>query len=232
MLKNIIPAVESTYLQKSKGLLRKMLTTKIKNSLNLFDLAKFWDTQGAKIVQIIEDNEPKNIRNVNLGIPCLKIVGGGGINSFVKADEFLKAGADYLVISRHLAAHPTEIPDYFQRYGGKLIVSLESKFEKTVPGKDSEFLKYLDFVSKTKVKNVLYVESKKILTESGISYNILKRIRGILKNKLLIYSGGVKTLMDIKLLKKAHFDGIIIGTALYNQRFSFQEACDSYHNCS
>jgi phosphoribosylformimino-5-aminoimidazole carboxamide ribotide isomerase len=58
---------------------------------------------------------------------------------------------------------------------------------------------------------------------SGPPIEGLKKLRGIVRNKL-IASGGVKDIDDIRALKEIGVDGVIIGKAYYEGTIDLAEA--------
>lgn len=210
ILKNkLIPAVESVYFKNEYN--------------NIIRYSDYFFNKGADILQIISEKNGAEIKEVKKEHPELWIIGGGNINSIKKAYEYLSNQSDFLVVGRLFANKPNLIETWVKSFGSRLIISIDDK-EGLLAGNDKISTdSYIEFLKRYNPKNVIYVSDNTKLV-GGVNLNRFKTVRKKISNAVLIYSGGVSTLEDLKNLKKNGADAVIIGSALYNNSINLIEA--------
>ncbi|MFH0749353.1 MAG: HisA/HisF-related TIM barrel protein [Candidatus Gottesmanbacteria bacterium] len=203
----LIGCVESQYLTKNADYLKPTL--------------RFYK-EGFEVLQVINRNS-LIINELKEACPDIQIVSGGNINSIKKALKYFDRKSDYIVVGRFLAKNLDCIKDWINLFGQHLIISIDDKGG--VLANNGRILTedFAKLLAKNKVKNVVYVsENTKLVGK--INLEGFKKIRHIIKNAVIIYSGGVSSLDDLRILKKAGADAVIIGTALYQKKFNYAEA--------
>ena len=211
----IIPAIERAYFKK-----------KTNDYIQYTD--RFFD-EGATIVQlIVSDQHKETLRKIKNKYSNLKIIAGGNIDSIKKASQYLEEQADYIVVGKFLAQNPELVKKWIKLFNQRLIVSINDK-EGVLTDNDKVQTKiYADLLNKNNIKNVLYVSENTKLV-GGINLDGFKGVRDIIKHAI-IYSGGVSSLEDLMILKKAGAESVIVGTALYQKKFSYAEAKSAFYN--
>jgi len=177
---------------------------------------------GANVLQIIVEKDNGIIRKVKEKYPSLCIIGGGNINSIRKAREFLNNQSDYIVIGRLFAQNLNLIKDYLRLFGEHLIVSIDDRAGSLATNKNVSTTDFSILLANNKVKNIVYVSENTKLT-GCINLLGFEKVRSIIKDSIIIYSGGVSSLGDINVLKNAGADSIIVGTALYNKHINYSD---------
>lgn len=208
----IIPAIERGYLKKNVSL-----------GSDFVQITNHFYSLGANVLQIIVEKDNEIIKKVKENHPSFYIIGGGNIDSIRKAREFLNNQSDYIIIGRLFAQNPKLVKDYLKLFGKHLIVSVDDCKSWLAGNKNVSTTDFSMLLANNKVKNVIYVSDDTKLI-GGINLLEFKKIRSIIKNSILIYSGGVSSLADISDLKDAKADSIIVGTALYNKIVNYADA--------
>jgi len=223
-LRTIILPIEKEYLNRLKKVNNLLLLdTKQGQNLNTIDIINYFKKQGLECIQIIDESDDLQLlKGVRNKFPYLNIIGGGNINSIERGKQFIQAGCDYIVVGKHFVTKPDDIALFSNEFKDKLIVSIdddETKIYRTN-------IKTLDFVkqiAKFEIKNIIYVDCARMLKNTGVATKTFSLIQKELKDVSLIYSGGISSLSDIKKLFKLKISGIIVGTALYKNKFNLDQ---------
>lgn len=204
-------------------------------------VAHNWEEQGASIIHVIDLDaalgEPGNIPIIKkiqeeVSVP---IQLGGGIRSLDYAEKLLDLGIERLILGTLAIENPQIIENLSKEYGkDRIMVALDSKDSMVVIKGWSE---------KTRYKAS---ELGKILESKGSGSILFTNVdvEGLLKGfdteplfKLLeavqipvVYSGGISSLEDLRLLKDTGVNGVVIGSALYKGKIDFKKALQYQNN--
>lgn len=199
-------------------------------------VAKMYQAQGAKRIHVVDldgafTGEFKNfdaVKNIaeSLDIP---IELGGGIRTKESALKALSSRIRYVILGTAVARDETFLADLLRKYEDRIIVSVDAKggLVATRGWVETEGIDAFGFIKKldeTGVKQIIYTDVEKDGTLQGPSLDNIKKILGFVKGVSLIASGGVSSLADIRNLKDSGAFGVIIGRALYEKKFTLQEA--------
>lgn len=198
-----------------------------------------WVARGAKTLHLIdldgafEGNRKNGViiedivrRAKPLGI---EIQIGGGIRSYEDAETLLSAGADRVILSTVAMQNPQIIKDLSESFGKQaVVVGLDAKNgQVAVEGW-------------TKLSGKSPTDVGKQFEELGAGYILFTNIdtEGLLKgvdicptkklidsvNIPVIASGGVTSTDDLLKLRRAGAYGAVVGSALYTDKFTLEEA--------
>lgn len=165
-----------------------------------------------------------------------KVQVGGGVRSFEKAKRLIEAGAERVVFGTAVAEAPSEVKKFTAAFGPRrAAAAVDVKGGKVaVKGWRSELsVDYARFALEAKKLNVgaiILTSVDKDGTLAGPSLKEALRIprpRGV----ELIISGGVGSIEDLRRLSRMEVDGVIIGRALYEGRFTLKEALEAVGGC-
>ncbi|MEM2250629.1 MAG: 1-(5-phosphoribosyl)-5-[(5-phosphoribosylamino)methylideneamino]imidazole-4-carboxamide isomerase [Candidatus Hadarchaeales archaeon] len=231
----IIPAVDI-----SQGRCVQLVEGKIETAKIYGDpveWAKNWQREGAKCLHVVDLDAALGLGD-NLG-KILEILSeikipvqvGGGIRTLERAKSLIMAGAKRLAVGTIAIRNPELLDALISEFGGKkLVIAIDSRrgkiavegWQKTVDLSPQETVKNFE---KKGVWGFLFtcvdVEGKM----SGVDIEETRKLVS-LTNLPVIASGGVGNLDDIRKLKSTGVYGVIIGKALYDGRFSLQEAME------
>ena len=168
--------------------------------------------------------EKKLIKNIvkNTTIP---LSAGGGVKNIQDADKIFEAGADRIILCTAAIKNLNLIKEIIQKYGSQ---SLAVKLE--IFSKNDE-IEYFTFFNGREVFTCAPYEFIKNLTDLGVgefhinfidddgtgkvsNINLFKKLRSKI-DVPIIYSGGISSLEDIKLIKNTGADGVAISSALH-----------------
>ena len=200
-----------------------------------------WTARGAKTLHLIDldgafEGKRKNGEIIEDIIRRAKPLGitiqiGGGIRSFEDAEKLLSAGAARVILSTVAMKNPQIVKDLSESFGKQaIVVGLDAKNGKVA------------IEGWTKLSDQSPTDVGKKFEDLGAGYILFTNIdtEGLLKGvdagptKALIdsvsipviASGGVTTLNDLKTLKKAGAFGVVVGSALYTDKFTLEEAIE------
>ena len=197
------------------------------------EVASFWSTRGAEILHIIDldaalsrgDNwDILKLILDNLDVP---IQIGGGIRNIESAQRILEHGAERIIIGSMALMYPKQTLILLEEYGKKrIVIALDhiqskvlrngwKKFAGTTLERALKDFKSMGF------EWFLVTDANRDGTLEGPNVELYSRVSGIAS---IIASGGVKSLMDLKNLKGTGVNSVVIGKALYENRFTFVEA--------
>ena len=197
-----------------------------------------WEKEGATSIHIVDldaaktgipinDQSIKEISNkVNIPIQI-----GGGIRSEERIEQLLRYGINKVIIGTSAIENQKLVEKLTRKYPGKIIIGIDS-----LKGKVSTrgWLKQSEILAKDLVRDFSSLSiSGFIVTDidtdgtlEGPNEELIEEILGYTK-KPIIASGGIASVSDLlSLTKYEHegLEGVIVGKALYEKKFSIKEA--------
>lgn len=205
------------------------------NNRNPEKVAKKWEDLGAELVHLIDlDGALESSSNIETIKKVLKEVSvpiqlGGGIRSIKYAEKLLNLDIDRLIIGTMGIKSPETISKLSKEYGSdRVMISLDSKDNKVlIKGWKEKIDKSPTEISK---------EFQKLGAGSILFTNV--DVEGLLGGFYLdpvidlvnsvdipvVYSGGVTSLDDLRQLQSTGAKGVVIGSALYKDKISLEDA--------
>ncbi len=202
--------------------------------------ARHWAKQGAKLIHIVDldgakTGEPKNLSVVK---DIIKAVGvpvefGGGVRKQETINKLIGYGIRRVVLGTKAVQDTAFLKKAFKDFKDKVIVSIDaSGLEVLIKGwqqkaaANTDALSFSGLLKNIGFKEFIYTDVRKDGMLSGPN---IKDIKKLLKETgmKIIASGGVSSLEDIRKLKALEKDGLcgtIIGKALYEGKFTLQQA--------
>ena len=207
-----------------------------KNPLNI---AQKWVDEGAERLHLVDLDGARLGSPINLDIissickkfPSIPIQIGGGIRDLKTAENYLLAGATYIIIGTKAVEEPKFVKELCKIFPGNIIVGVDAKNgEVATDGWESVSDKNVIELSKEfeniGVSEIVYTDIEKDGMMKGLNMdatlNLAKSV-----NIPIIASGGVSCLDDIQKMKPyvgSGITGIIIGRALYEKTITIKEA--------
>ena len=207
-----------------------------KNPLNI---AQKWVDEGAERLHLVDLDGARLGSPINLDIissickkfPNIPIQIGGGIRDLKTAENYLLAGATYIIIGTKAVEEPKFVKELCKIFPGNIIVGVDAKNgEVATDGWESVSDKNVIELSREfeniGVSEIVYTDIEKDGMMKGLNMdatlNLAKSV-----NIPIIASGGVSCLDDIKKMKPyvgSGISGIIIGRALYEKTITIKEA--------
>jgi phosphoribosylformimino-5-aminoimidazole carboxamide ribotide isomerase len=206
--------------------------------------ARNWTEAGAQRLHVVDLDGAKSGKPVNLdhlrqiaelGVP---VQYGGGLRSLEAMDEALRAGAERVILGTAAFTNPDLLARALERHGPeKVMVSVD------VRGGDVVIEGWTTTAANTDVQEVFaqligqgvrelaYTNVDRDGMLGGLNVDGLVWVAKAAGHGHLIYSGGIGALSDLERLAQLRsereldsLDGVIVGKALYERRFTIEEA--------
>jgi len=189
------------------------------------------DLDGAKTGSVAQTELIIDIANNS----DIKIQTGGGLRELSHIQRLLDGGVERVVLGSLAVTNPQMVKFWFSELGPEQIVlALDIKTnDKGVPFPttrgwtdtgDKSLWDTIDDYGKAGLKTILVTDIERDGALVGGNIDLYTEISGRYPGLDLITSGGVGSLEHVKALKKLNPHGIIIGKALYENKFSLSEA--------
>lgn len=199
------------------------------------EAARFFQSQGAEMLHIVDldaalglgDNAKiisKIVRSVQI-----KTQVGGGIRTLERAKEILELGVSRAIFGTAAIRKPELILEVATIFGKERVAAAidVKNGSPAIEGWQSKTsLEYIDVAQKleaTGVGCIIYTSVNADGTLSGPALSDTKRLVRSLTIPV-IASGGIRDLEDISALAKTGVQGVIVGTALYENKFTLRQA--------
>ncbi len=202
------------------------------------EMARIWRAENSKLIHVVDFDAAGSHSHENLHIIeqiCSSVIipvqFAGGIRNIDDVKIMMDTGISRLVMSTMAIDKPDEFKKIFELYGpAKIAISLDIIDEELV-------------IKGRKIKTGLnYIDFAKKMAEMGVDRFIVTDVlrNGILGGPNLVYSkavaeitnakvtlsGGIRNkdeLMDVQNLLPDNIDSVIVGRALYENRFPCQK---------
>jgi phosphoribosylformimino-5-aminoimidazole carboxamide ribotide isomerase len=200
-----------------------------------FDMARQFAETGAQWIHMVDLDGAKDGKRVNdrFVIQAAKelkaqVQIGGGIRTEADILHYLENGVDRVIIGSIAVSNPEFAIEMIRKYGAKIAVGIDAK---------DGFVATHGWIDTSKVRAV---ELGKRFADAGAETFIFTdiatdgtlagpNITAVLEmqeatGKTVIASGGVSSLADLKAIAAKGISGAIVGKALYENRFTLDEA--------
>lgn len=203
------------------------------------EVALWWVSEGAERLHVVDLDGAMTGRRLNAdvvkAISChagVPIEVGGGIRRVEDVVSLLDLGVEYVILGTSVVENISfleEIADVVPP--NKLIVSIDSRegrvvsrgWKRALPISPLELAEEL---SRHGLAGLLYTDVSSEGTMGGIDPVY---IRGLVERSEspILYSGGISSLEDVKILAGVGVSGAVVGSALYKGAFSLKEAIEA-----
>jgi phosphoribosylformimino-5-aminoimidazole carboxamide ribotide isomerase len=202
------------------------------------DAARKWVEAGAAQLHVVDldgarDGEPRNLDHLRritaeLSVP---VQYGGGLRSIVAAREALAAGAARVVLGTAAYNDLEFLDEALDAWGVRVVVAIDVRGgHVSVSGwtKTTQMLA-TDVIGRMQsrgVRQFVYTNADRDGMLEGPDLHEVKAVADVIRGRF-IYSGGIASLDDLRALKGmrlVNLAGVISGKALYEGRFTIEEA--------
>ncbi|MDI6645186.1 MAG: 1-(5-phosphoribosyl)-5-[(5-phosphoribosylamino)methylideneamino]imidazole-4-carboxamide isomerase [Methanobacteriaceae archaeon] len=203
---------------------------------NPVQVAAQWEDEGASILHLInldgafgEGKRNQEIIEKIVEEISIPIQLGGGIRTKEDAFYVLNKGIDKVILGTMAIENPDYITELADEFGKeRIIVALDSKDSRVVikgwtQKTDKSAPEFGRIFEKKGAGSILYtnVDVEGLLEGFKIE-PALELLDAV--NIPVIYSGGITSIDDLRLLKNTGIHGVVIGSALYKGKINFKEA--------
>ena len=207
---------------------------------NPLDQAMWFVDQGAEWLHIVDLDGAVKGRNVNRNVISkivnklqdkVKIQIGGGIRNQNDIDFWIQRSVCRVILGTLALENPNFINNLDEKYFKKIVIGADVRDEKIASHgwknqTDVFAVDLLKSLNPSIISSVIYTDISKDGTLKGVSINQTVNFAKSIPHSV-IASGGVSSLDDITRLSKERsngLEGVIIGRALYDKKFTFSEA--------
>ena len=198
--------------------------------------------QGAKFVHIVDLTGAKDPTRRQLALlkklsasSNLKIQAGGGIRSESDVQDLLESGVQSVVIGSMAQRDPLSVQEILKKMGGQQItlamdlqVLPDGTYQLATEGWQIKsaysILDWLNPFLDSGLERVLCTDIQRDGLLCGPSFNLYRDLQSRFPGILFQASGGISSLQDLAQLKELGIRECIVGKALYEERFTLQEA--------
>ena len=185
------------------------------------------DLDGAKAGEPVN---LKTIRRIADAVP-FPIQVGGGLRDADCVANVLRAGAEHVVIGTAAMRDPDFLAEMLKAHPDRVVVSVDARGGKVslagwTETSDVAVTDAVAELTRRGVDRFLFTPIEVDGTLAGPGFEQLAAVAGATSASVL-YSGGVGTLDDLKRLRAEaapNVEGVIVGRALYENRFTVDEA--------
>jgi phosphoribosylformimino-5-aminoimidazole carboxamide ribotide isomerase len=200
--------------------------------------ARRWADGGARWLHVVDldgarAGEPVNLDHVRrivaaVGIPVQL---GGGLRDSKKVEEALSSGVERVVLGTAAVRDPELAAAIASAHGERVVASVDSRSgrvaaEGWTEASDLGTTEVIAALSQRGVRRFVYTPVEVDGLMEGPDLDSLREAAGATDGEL-IYSGGIGTLDDLRAFSGLGLDnlgGVIVGRALYENRFTVAEA--------
>jgi phosphoribosylformimino-5-aminoimidazole carboxamide ribotide isomerase len=200
--------------------------------------ARRWVDEGAEALHVVDLDgarcgHPVSLEHLariaELGPP---VQYGGGLRSLEHISDALEAGADRVVLGTAAFADPELLDTALQKFGERISVAVDVRQGRVATRGWVESLELsgedaVQALGARGVRRIVYTNVDRDGTLDGVDPGDVSRAATAAAGGLLVYSGGVGSIDDliaIAAVEADSLDGVIVGKALYEERFRLPDA--------
>ena len=202
------------------------------------EAARAWVEAGARFLHVVDldgarTGSPKSLHHLEqitneLAVP---VQYGGGLRSLGAVRDALHAGAERVILGTAAYTDIDFLDDVMGAYRERVIVSVDTRggnvstsgWQETTTQPAEAVIERLQHRG---VRSFVYTNVDKDGMLEGPDLDEVRRIASVVRGRFLS-SGGIGTLEDLQRLaelRQVNLGGVIVGKALYEQRFTIREA--------
>lgn len=233
----IIPAVDISS-GKCVRLSQGKKEEKKEYSDNPVEMALKWEEQGAELLHLIDLDRAIDGSDINVNVIAdivkavkIPVELGGGMRSMSDIDWAVSMGVARVIIGTFAIENKEFVKEALEKFNEEIIIGIDTRDDYVaVKGwKEITKIKLLELALEMEnigVKRIIYTDIKRDGMLTGPNVNVIKNILNS-TNLNVIASGGISSIEDIKKMKSLNhprLEGVIVGKALYEGKFSLKEA--------
>lgn len=200
-----------------------------------WDIAKEFETMGAKFLHVVDLDGAKDAKTSNLetikkirDAITIPMELGGGIRNMETVSLYLdEVGIDRVILGTAALQDRSFLETAIKQYGEKIVVGVDVKngYVSTSGWLETSEVYYLDFIKELDqlgVKYIVCTDISKDGTLTGPNFKLYQEIKTI-SNINIVVSGGVKDNQDVYQASKEGYYGCIVGKAYYEGKINLVE---------
>jgi len=208
---------------------------------NPIEIAKGYESQGAEDLHVVDldgafEGKSQQIEIIKkiANATRLRIQYGGGIRKEDEVKELLDCGIERIIIGSAAIHNKTQVLKWLEKFGrDKFVFAFDIKMEGDEPYlvthgwqeiNTKKLWQIVDEYQDVGIKHILCTDIERDGTLSSPNVKLYRECIRRYTNIHFQASGGVSSLEDLKALNVANVSSVIIGKALYEKKFTLDEA--------
>ncbi|MCA1683061.1 MAG: 1-(5-phosphoribosyl)-5-[(5-phosphoribosylamino)methylideneamino]imidazole-4-carboxamide isomerase [Actinobacteria bacterium] len=202
------------------------------------EAAKRWVATGARTLHVVDldgarTGAPANLEHVARIVRAVEVPVqvGGGLRSVEALEATIDAGAARVVLGTAAYTDVDFLDAALERHGDRVVVSVDVRGGYLAASGWTEQTNIpaevvIERLGARGVRRFVYSSIERDGMLEGPDLEAVRKIAAVVRGSF-VYSGGVSSLEDLKalaLLRQVNLAGVIVGKALYEQRFEVGEA--------
>ena len=199
-------------------------------------VARQFAVEGATWLHLVDLDGAKSGRPEHLQIlrriieeTGLLVEWGGGVRTIESARAVLEAGAERVVVGSALVKNPGAADAMLSTFGGKIVAGIDAKEGKiAVEGWTEEStVDAIELILALKSKGLERAVVTDIANDGMLTGPNLELLgRAVETGVMIVQSGGIASLADLLSTRGAGAEGVIVGKALYEGKFTVADAME------
>lgn len=202
-----------------------------------FAMAKHFASQGAEWIHMVDLDGAKDGKRVNDQFVIraanelkVKVQIGGGIRTEEDILHYLENGISRVIIGSIAVSNPEFAIEMIQKYESQIAVGIDAKdgFVATQGWLDTSKVKAVELgkrFAEAGAETFIFTDIATDGTLAGPNIEAVYKLSEV-TGKNVIASGGISSLEDLKNVAQKGIPGVIVGKALYENRFTLKEALE------
>ncbi|MFB9825198.1 MULTISPECIES: 1-(5-phosphoribosyl)-5-[(5-phosphoribosylamino)methylideneamino]imidazole-4-carboxamide isomerase [Halobaculum] len=199
------------------------------------EAARRWVDEGARTLHLVDldgafEGERANAAAVDAVLDAVDVPVqlGGGIRTAEDALDLLDRGVDRVILGTAAVENPDIVAEISEEHPGSVTVSLDAKEGEVVvsgwtEGTGLDPAEAAERYEELGAGAILFTDVDVEGQLEGINRESVERVVDAVDIPV-VASGGVTTLDDVRALREAGAAAVVVGTALYEGRFTLAEA--------
>ena len=204
-------------------------------------IARHWESQGAAWLHLVDldgamsnSGQNREIAKRIFSTLSIPVQFGGGVRSLEILAELIEAGASRVILGTAAVENGRFLKESLDRYEDRIVIGIDARngMVATKGWKQVESIDAISFakdLSQLGARRTVYTDISKdgMLTGPNLEATRLMIEQSGLR---VIASGGVSCLEDLRHLKQLEplgLEGVIVGKALYEQKFTLGDALET-----
>ena len=202
------------------------------------EAAERWVAAGARTLHLVDldgafEGERENARAIERIVEAVDVPVqlGGGIRTAADARSLLDSGVERVILGTAAVENPDLVDEINETHPGRVLVSLDASGGEVVvagwtEGTGMDPAEAAVEYAERGAGGILFTDVDVEGRLEGVEAERVRRIAEAVSIPV-VASGGVGTIDDIRTLRVAGADAVVVGSALYEGRFTLEAAIES-----
>jgi phosphoribosylformimino-5-aminoimidazole carboxamide ribotide isomerase len=202
-------------------------------------MAKLWRVQNARTLHVVDldaargdDEDNRSVIRTLCSALDIPVQLGGGIRSMEQIEAALDMGVYRVILGTAAVRNPDLVERAIERFSAqRVVVSIDArdgdvKVQGWTEGSGLDAVDFAQEMEGRGVRRFVYTDISRDGTMEGPNIQAYRALGSALSDAKITASGGVgdyEDLLDIQTLQPYGVDSVIVGTALYENRFPCQQ---------